>query len=167
MKTSIAQCRHSLAQIGGILPFLNDEHRAVEPCPGTKTAGWLIGHLAITGDFARRLCGGRPLCPREWRELFKPGTVPSANPNDYPPMTDLCDKLQSVFSDLGDLAAASDPSQLAGPCPHEAARAFYPTAGDFVAYLMSSHFAYHLGQLVTWCAAAGIQRESRSTATFN
>lgn len=164
MEPCIVQCRHALLQFDAILPRLTDEHRALEPCRGTKTAGWLIGHLAITGDFARRLCGAQALCPIAWRERFKPESAPSHDPATYPPMKDLCEKLQAVYRDLCEIAASADPMLLSKPCPLERVRAMYPTAGDFVAYLMSSHLAYHLGQLVTWCAAAGVSRVRASPA---
>ena len=79
---------------------LDDSHLALEPRPGLKTAGWLIGHLATTGDFA-----------------------------------------------------ASD-AAMARESPYEPARRPFPRAGDFAGYLMSGHFAYHVGQLSAWRAGA-------------
>ena len=130
---------------------------ALESQPGMKTAGWLVGHLAVTGDFARHLCGSPPLCPREWRAAFNPGSKPSHDAADYPPMDRLCEVAHAVYADLCTIAPAADPARLATPNPYESARADFPTAGDFVAYLMSSHLAYHLGQLTAWCAAAGVR----------
>jgi len=52
----------------------------------------------------------------------------------------------------------------ATPTLQAPARPDFPTAGDFVAYLLSSHLAYHLGQLVAWRAAAGLGRLSRPDA---
>jgi hypothetical protein len=122
-----------------------------------KTAGWLIGHLAVTGDFARRLCGAIPICPLEWRARFNPGSHPSNNPADYPPMSDLCQTFREVYGDLCALASNTDSAALSIPNPYEPARADFPTAGDFVAYLMASHLPYHLGQLSAWRAAAGLR----------
>ena len=56
------------------LADLTDDHLALEPIAGTKTAGWLVGHLSVTGDFGRRICGLTPMCPKEWRAIFNPGT---------------------------------------------------------------------------------------------
>lgn len=156
MNASIDQCRHNLAVAAAILARLNDSHLAFEPQPGAKTAGWLIGHLAVTGDFARRLCGAKPICPREWRAAFNPGSRPSNDAADYPPMEILSETFQRVYSDLCDVAPKADPALLSVPNPFEPARDDFTTAGDFVEYLMSSHLAYHVGQLSGWCAAAGI-----------
>jgi hypothetical protein len=159
MKASVDQCRHHLAMADRLFARLDDSHRALEPQPGLKTAGWLIGHLAVTGDFARRLCGVSALCPHEWRAAFNPGTQPVRDAAAYPPMRTLCETCRAVYGDLSSRALTVEPGRLAQPNPYEPARADFPTAGDFVAYLLSSHLAYHLGQLVTWCAAAGVGRE--------
>jgi hypothetical protein len=156
MKHAIAQCGHFLRQSDRLLAGLDDSHRALEPRKGTKTAGWLIGHLAVTGDFARHLCGGTTLCPRGWRAAFNPGSHPSLDASSYAPMTELCDNFRAVYRDLSSIALTADPASLAKPTPYEPARADFPTNADFVAYIASSHLAYHLGQLSIWRGAAGL-----------
>ena len=54
--------------------------------PGTKTAGWLVGHLAFSGDYGRRLCGRQALCDAGWAQRFGPGTQPSTDASSYPAM---------------------------------------------------------------------------------
>jgi DinB superfamily len=162
MESSVAQCRYLLARAESILAGLDDAHLALEPRPATKTAGWLIGHLAVTGDFARRLCGRKPICPKEWRERFNPGSQPSGARGDYPAMAELIAAFRTVYADLCEAVPAADPSALAIANPYEPARASFPTAGDFVAYMLAGHLAYHLGQLVAWRAAAGLGRLNHS-----
>lgn len=152
-----AQSRYLMAQTARILDGLDDGHLSVEPKPGMKTAGWLIGHLAVTGDFARRLCGRVPLCPKEWRATFNPGTHPSVDPGVYPSLVALRDRLQAVYSDLSGAFPSADESTLSAPNPYAPGRDGFPTSGDFVAYLMTGHLAYHLGQLFAWRAAAGVR----------
>lgn len=164
MKSSVAQGRYLLSLAEPILAGLDDSHRALEPQPGAKTAGWLIGHLAVSGDFARRLCGQPALCPNEWRAMFNPGTQPSTEASTYPSMTTLCDTFRRVYGSLGSAAEQADPAALSAVNPFAAARPDFPTAGDFVAYLLSSHLAYHLGQLVAWRSAAGLGRLRRPDA---
>ncbi len=162
MQSSAAQCRHLLEQSNLILAGLGDSHLALEPQAGTKTAGWIVGHLAVTGDFARRLCGQPPLCPKEWRPLFSAGSQPSVERADYPAMAELCSAFRAVYSDLSTAALAADASKLAAENPYAPSRASFPTAGDFVAYLLAGHLGYHLGQLVAWRAAAGLGRLNRA-----
>ena len=100
MDSSVAQCRHLLSLADAAFAGLEDAHLALEPRPGTKTAGWLIGHLAVTGDFGRRLCGRPPLCPVEWRAGFNPGSRPSPERSDYPPMSALRDARGPAFDRL-------------------------------------------------------------------
>ena len=158
MKQPVDQSRFLLTQAERALSGLDDDHRAIEPMPGAKTAGWLIGHLAVTGDFARRLLGRKPICPKEWRAAFNPGTTPSTDASQYPPMADLCSALRAVYTDLSEAALTADAQTLAAENPFEPTRATFPTAGVFVAYLLTGHLAYHVGQLVAWRAAAGLGR---------
>ena len=154
MKAAAVQSAFLLQQYERWFADLEDQHLAQEPAPGAKTAGWLIGHLAITGDFARKLCGLPPIAPREWRPLFAPGTVPSREPASYPPMKALIDTCRAVYADLAANAPAASPEVLERPNPFEPARAAFPTAGAFARYLLTGHLGYHLGQLSLWRAAA-------------
>jgi hypothetical protein len=152
----VPQCRHQIRTAEPILATLDDAHRAMQPTPGGKTAGWLIGHLAVTGDFGRRLCGRKAICPAEWRAKFNPGTQPSANAADYPPMAELLSHFRAVYADLQEAFPAANAEALGAVNPYEPGRAAFPTAGEFVAYMMTGHLGYHLGQLHGWRAAAGL-----------
>lgn len=151
-----AQCRHLLNTYGRLFEGLDDSHTASQPTPDGKTAGWLVGHLAVTGDFARRLCGAKPICPPDWRARFNPGTQPSRNAADYPPMSELVARVRDVYADLP-ASYESAGGKLAADNPFEPGRVSFPTAGDFAAYLMTGHLGYHLGQLHGWRAAAGMK----------
>jgi hypothetical protein len=164
MNISIAQCRYLLSLADPILAGLDDSHRAIEPRLGTKTAGWLIGHLAVTGDVARRLCGRSPICPKEWRSKFNPDTQPSSNPDEYPPMDQLRQVFHAVYDDLCIAATVADAATLEADNPFAPARDAFPTVGEFVAYLLTGHLGYHLGQLVAWRASAGLGRLLRPDA---
>ena len=100
MVTAATQCAYLLEHNDHLLVGLADQHRAWAPHSGFKTAGWLLGHLIITGDFGRRLCGRPPLAPKEWRSLFAPGTVPSSDADAYPPMASIIETFRAVYSDF-------------------------------------------------------------------
>ena len=156
MQDAIRLSIFMLSRARPILEGLTDEHRALEPMPGTKTAGWLLGHLAFTGDYGRRLCGRPPLCDESWTRRFAPGTQPSHDPHAYPPMTELTGTFGSVYTDLLTAAAEAPCHVLTAANPYSAARERFPTVRDFLFHLMTAHFAYHLGQLHCWRAAAGL-----------
>ena len=52
--------------------------------------------------------------------------------------------------------AATLAATLATPHPHEGARKYFPTIGDHVVFLMTSHEMDHLGQLAAWRRAMGL-----------
>jgi hypothetical protein len=115
----------------------------------------------VTGDFGRRLCGQPPLCPTEWRAIFNPGTQPSTEREVYPSMEALCERLRAVYADFSNAALTADPALLSKDNPYVPSRAGFPTAGDFVVYLLTGHLAYHFGQLAAWRSAAGLGRVKR------
>ncbi len=164
MQDSVTQCRFLMREMEEIASDLNDEHRALQPRPGGKTAGWLIGHIAVTGDYGRRLCGRTPLCPKEWRALFNPGSQPSPNSEEYPSMEVLRNTAHDVYRDFCEAALNADAASLAVENPFVPGRADFPTAGVFVRYLMSGHLAYHLGQLTEWRTAAGLSKRRTDAA---
>ena len=154
MQAAAAQGAFLLSQYERWLAGLADVHRGLEPTPGVKTAGWLVGHLVITGDFARKFCGRPPLVPKEWRPLFAPGTTPDRDSGAYPPMEAMVAAFHAVYRDLIASAPAASTETLALPNPFEPARGAFPTAGSFVVYILTGHLGYHLGQLSIWRAAA-------------
>jgi hypothetical protein len=151
-----AQCRHIIKTYGPLADGLTDSHRHLQPTAGGKTAGWLIGHLSVTGDFARKLCGAKPICPAEWRAIFNPGTQPSTDMSAYPPMAEMIARFREVYTDLPKSFESAAPEALHAENPFAPGKGSYPTAGDFAAYLMTGHLGYHLGQLYGWRAAAGL-----------
>ena len=76
----------------------------------------------------------------------------------------LREAFQAVYSDLCVAAAEADASLLAAVNPYEPARNPFYTAGEFVAYMLSGHLAYHIGQLSAWRGAAGLARAERPDA---
>jgi hypothetical protein len=156
METSSAQCRHLLSLAEPMLDGLGDEHLNLAPPAFGKTAGWLLGHLCITADFARKLCGRRAICPAEWRATFSPGTTPPEDAAAYPQMSALCDAFRRTYQDLCDAALAADDAMLSVPTPFERARPAFPTVREFLPWLMTGHLAYHLGQLGDWRRVAGL-----------
>ena len=67
----------------------------------------------------------------------------------------------AVYRDLCDAALAAAPDVWAAANPFAPARTAFPIVHDFMAYLMTAHLAYHLGQLTGWRAAAGLGRIHR------
>ena len=152
----VGQCKFLMWTAEPMLEGLEDKHLTLEPTPGNKTAGWLLGHLCITGNFARRLCGRPGISPREWRSTFSPGTHPGGDAPAYPPMAELCRNFREIYADLCDAIVSADDATMSGENPFEPARSHFPTSGEFVSYIVTGHLGYHLAQLGDWRRAAGL-----------
>lgn len=135
---------------------LQDEQRALAPHVNAKPPGWLLGHLAVTGDFVRRHWQRPAMTPREWGSRFAPGSQVSLAAEDYPPIDNLRTLFQEIYRDLAACAPTIPGDVLDASNPFEAARARFPTLRDFAAYLLTTHLGYHLGQLAAWRVAAGL-----------
>ena len=146
-------CAH-LTRLGeSLIADLTDADAARASAANGKTAGWLVGHLCVTGDFLRRKCGASPMTPKEWGVKFGPGTQPSTAAGDYPPITEMREAFAWIYADLPRLAPSLSADVLAAPCPFEPVRDRFPTLGDFLIWIMTGHLGYHLGQLSGWKAA--------------
>lgn len=147
MKNAATVCTHLLNYAHQTLPSLTDADLAVSRQPGGKTVGWLLGHLCVTGDFVRRKCGRPALTPKDWGPTYAPGSKPSANAADYPPMAVLVKCLGDVYGDLASAVPLMGGDVLGLPNPYERAIGTYPTLGEFAGWIMTGHLGYHLGQL--------------------
>lgn len=157
METFAAQCRYLMWFADPMLEGLNDSHLALEPIEGNKSAGWILGHLCITGDFGLRQCGRPPIGPKEWRAAFSPGTKSSdLKPEAYPRMADLVSTFRAIYKELPAALASAEASVLDVPNPFEPARAGFPMLREFLPWLVTGHLAYHIGQLGDWRRAAGL-----------
>ena len=163
VEQAVAQCRHLLTIAHGLTADLEDAHLAVQVAPGGKTAGWILGHLAVTGDFGLRLCGQAPRCPREWRPLYNPGSQPSPDASAYATMGTLRHTVRDVYTQL--IATAPDADALTAENPLAWARVAFPTAGGFLVWILSGHLGYHLGQLSGWREAVGLGNPAPGAAT--
>lgn len=160
-QTLVDQCRYMLSFAEPMLVGLQDSHSALEPVAGNKSAGWILGHLTVSGDFGRRILGRKPIAPKEWRAIFGSGTRSGdTDPSAYPPMNELVEMFRAVYADLPDALMAADPAVLEAPNPFEPAREGFRTIGEFVPWLITGHLAYHIAQLGDWRRASGLGHKS-------
>ena len=149
-------CSYLLEYGRPLMADLRDEHRALVPAPTAKPAGWIIGHLVVSGDFLRRQWHRPALAPREWGPHFAPGSLVSLDPRDYPLMDPLRSTLVEIYQDLAACAPTIPDDLLDAANPFESARVSFPSLRAFAVYLMTAHLGYHLGQLEGWRVAAGL-----------
>jgi hypothetical protein len=157
MQTPSSITLHLLSYADALFVGLTDDHLAFTSERGVKTAGWLIGHLCVTGDYTRRKIGRPPLTPKDWGPKFGPGTHPSRARADYPDMNALRAAFYEIYRDLVTVAPTLTPELLASPNPFEPSRSRFATLGDFTTWIMTGHLGYHLGQLSGWRGAASLR----------
>ena len=157
MKTIANVCTHLIAYGEPSIADLTDEHLALCPAPGAKTAGWILGHLAVSGDYVRRKCGCTPMTPKEWGPRYAPGTQPAIDRAQYPSMNELRDAVRNIYKDLAVIGPSIPNEVLAAPTSLSYVRDAFPVFGDFVCHIMTGHLGYHLGQLVEWRSAVGLR----------
>ena len=156
MKNAATICAYLVQYAAPSLSDLTDKHLALTSGTGGKTAGWILGHLCVTGDFMRRRLGRPPLTLKDWGPAFAPGSKPPTADADYPRMSDLRRAFDEIYRDLAAAAPTVSAEVLDSVNPVEFARGRFPTFGEFLCYIMTGHLGYHLGQLSEWRSAVGL-----------
>lgn len=137
---------------------LDDARLAEQPVAGMNHAAWLLGHLAISTDFALAMLGREKACPETWHSTFAPGSTVRADRAAYPSRTVLLDALTRGHEAVDRAVTEAPPEVFDRPHPLEIAflKRSLPTVGDLVAHLMTTHEATHIGQLSAWRRALGM-----------
>ena len=136
---------------------IDDAQMAVQPAPQINHPAWLLGHLAIAADYVPLVLGEKMSLPEAWhKQLFGPGSLPTTERDRYPSKAELVASLERLYERNLQLVAAAPEATLAAPHKIEFFLPLLPTVGDMVAHLMSTHVAFHLGQLSTWRRLMGL-----------
>lgn len=117
---------------------------------------WQLGHIVVSHGYLASLIGADYTAPQGWEALFPPGTHPVDDPGLYPDKATLLDELSRVCDALAARLPALDAQALAQPFPEERFRSYWPTLGNGVSFFLTSHFAFHLGQLSAWRRAMNL-----------
>lgn len=121
-----------------------------QPLPGVNPPRWILGHLAISSDYALQAMGGPMRCPKEWHKRFGPGSPPISD-GPKPSKEELIEAVISGYAAACAASCNADPAVMARP--HSAAilkDTPIKTIGDLVTHLLTTHIAFHLGQLSAW-----------------
>ena len=150
--------RFNLAHIESLIKDLTDEQMVQQPHGVVNHPAWTLGHLASVSNAVAMALGLESTFPTDWKKLFKAaGGVPDGGSVAVFPSKDrLLAELTAQHARVADAVANADPAFFAKEYPDERTRKYFPTIGDYVAYLMSAHEANHIGQLATWRRAIGL-----------
>ncbi len=137
-----------------LLEDIPDEQLADQPGGIVNHGAWQIGHMAVSSDSLSGLLGlERQLMA--WDELFNMGSQPTADRSAYPGKADLLTALATGHERITKAAESADPDLFTQPTPNEKMRQFFPTIGDILAFVCTTHEGTHLGQLSAWRKAIG------------
>lgn len=124
---------------------------AERPAGVGHSALWLLGHMAISVDFAHQALGQENICPARWFVAFGPGSSDDIkNPEKYD-ATEMIEVIRYGYAKLHDFTLAADESLLSEPHPVEILQGTaLKTKGDLLGHLLTTHLSMHLGQLSFW-----------------
>jgi hypothetical protein len=126
------------------------------PIPGGNTPRWILGHLAVSTDYAGHILGLKRACPREWHKAFAPGTKPADLQPPLPAKEELVAAIEAGYSRVAEAAPSASAEVLDAPHTIELlAPTVLKTNGDVLGHLLCTHFAFHLAQLSGCRRASG------------
>lgn len=117
---------------------------------------WLVGHLTFSCQELGGVIGLAPWLPKNWAAQFGPGSVPSADAQNYESRAVLLDRLRYAQSRVAAAVAALDDAVLDRTFSDEALRETFPTVRHALTQVLLCHTSYHVGQLAAWRKAVGL-----------
>ena len=148
--------RFNLGYADMLVKDLSNEQMSVQPGGVINHPAWSLGHLVVASDHLGEMLGLESTLPESWDETFKTGGEPSGDGSDYPSKEEILDALKDQHIRNTEAVENFDTSRFAEPHPNEARRKYFPTLGDQIIFLMTSHEMDHLGQIAAWRRAMGL-----------
>jgi len=146
----------NLGLVRRLVGDLTPDQMALQPGGVINHPAWTLGHLVMTADSLAAFLGLESQAPDGWDKTFATGGTPSGDPSVYPSKDELLDALTVQHERVAEAVRAADPASFARPHPNEKLRQHFPTAGDMVVFVMTSHEMNHVGQIAAWRRAAGL-----------
>ncbi len=135
---------------------LSAEQMAEQPGGVVNHPAWSLGHLVVSSDHLGKLLGLESDVPDGWSEIFKTGGEPSSDASAYPSKDEILGALKEQHARNTEALKDTDTSRFEEPHPDEGSRKYFPTVGDMIVFLMTSHEMEHLGQIAAWRRAVGL-----------
>ncbi|HTM55143.1 MAG TPA: DinB family protein [Pirellulales bacterium] len=127
---------------------LDDANLGKPAFPGGNPPVWILGHLAVATDYAGKLLGLRPQCPREWHVQFAPGTKSADVAAPYPSKGDLLGAIEAGHRRVSEAVPTASSEAMSQAHAVELLKpTVLKTVGDVLAHLMTTHESFHISQL--------------------
>jgi len=153
--STIVAFRFTLRYAELLVADIDDDQMAVQPHSGMNHPAWVLGHYALGADFVAQLLGQPLLTDDDWMAMFGPGSTPTTDRTVYPSKDALLDTARKTHARAIELMTHATPEQLAAPNATPFFPEVFPTTGDLLTHLLTTHGALHLGQLSAWRRSVG------------
>jgi hypothetical protein len=117
---------------------------------------WVIGHLTHSCEAIGGEMGLDPWLPEVWQRQFGTGSVPTNERDRYPIKAELLAALADGQRRITERLSLLGEAGLAQQLPDGLHRAMFPTLGDAVLRILTSHAAVHVGQITVWRRALNL-----------
>jgi hypothetical protein len=140
--------KFNLKYLRMLVADLEESQMTAVAYPGANPPVWILGHLAVTMDFAARMLGLEAACPRPWHKQFAPGTKPADLEPPLPTKEELMAAIEGQHRRVSEAAPGASADVMNAPHAVEILKpTVLKTTGDVMAHLMTTHMAFHLAQL--------------------
>lgn len=155
MDSTIVAFQFTLSYAERLVADIDDDQMAVQPHPRMNHPAWILGHYAIGADFVAQLLGQPLLTDSDWMAKFGPGSTPTTDRTAYPSKQILLGMARRTHARAIELMSSATDDQLAAPNTTPFFPDVFPTTGDLLTHLLTTHGAMHLGQLSAWRRCVG------------
>ena len=134
-----------------------DEYmRCAIPLTGMNNPTWIIGHIITSYASVLKMIGVTADVPADWEGLFGMNTTADEDASKYPDVETLMTAYAEVHNVMAEALENTPAETLAAPTPVEEIKDVFPTVGDLVIGIATTHEGIHLGQLCGWRQAMGM-----------
>ncbi|QDT65889.1 DinB family protein [Calycomorphotria hydatis] len=148
-----AAMNHGL--INRLMEDVDDREIDEQPMAGINTPRWILGHIAVTIDYTLITLGEPGRMPEQWFVDFGPGSVPGKHSDNAPEKTELLEAINAGHEEVKKVVVSAPSEKF----EEKRTEGFFveqlPTVGDMVTFLMTTHEAFHIGQLSAWRRMSG------------
>jgi hypothetical protein len=135
---------------------LSPEQMCAQPHGLINHPAWSLGHLVNSGHACCGLIGVESSLPDGWAESYGMGGKPDPDQAANPSKDELLERHRAFHARISEALPDVDAAVLAQRHPKEPVRAYFPTVGDQIVFMLTAHEMDHLGQMAAWRRAMGL-----------
>lgn len=141
--------------IGRLVNDIPEEKMTAQPGGIVNHPAWQLGHLAYAQDQIVKWLGGA-LALEAWIPRFGRMSTPLPDRAAYESKQELLRVLDERRGEAARLLKSASADDLAKPVPNPNMVRVFPSIGNLVTFLATTHEGWHLGQIANWRRAMGM-----------